>query len=361
MHKPDHLTPGWCVLVGLLMRVARLAPRWLLPAAVLAVGMVLGIPFHTSVLQAQDGGAQIGRQAIVTYYLDFDRLPLDRLCLGDTAVIPVSVKQRVLLPGDPIVGRIETTGGITAASDMDFLRQGAATNSADSSFPDVPLQIRIPFTGVGVGDTDIEFTATVRNNAERSPVPDTFELRATMPVRVVPCQFKVDVTSFWVASMYNADVLVSANIVNARLTSNDGHLFYFENSPLAPNFLRWDITTNRIRGCSVWHQRDRLHEFEIRGELLDNRLGLVITFPEMSEELYCNREVVKEGRVQNCTWYIDEVCETGRHPYTATPMQLEMSDVPLEGVTRWIDHTLMHNPGGSTAGRTTVTITLVEH
>src|SRR5688500_1276133 len=108
MRRSDHVRIRWNVLIGLLMRVVRLAPRWLLPTAVLALTMVLGLPFQSAVVQAQDGGAASGQQATSTYdvVVNSEGVNLDKFCVGRTAHLPVSMIVTITVAGDANVGQL---------------------------------------------------------------------------------------------------------------------------------------------------------------------------------------------------------------------------------------------------------------
>src|SRR4051812_39789393 len=112
MQNADRFVNGWRVLVARVMRVVHHAPRWLLPAIVLALALGLGTPFQSSVVQAQDGGSQTGQEATVSYQLAVDTgsLNLDRFCAGRIVELPVNVRRNVQVAGNPNAGRARVLG-----------------------------------------------------------------------------------------------------------------------------------------------------------------------------------------------------------------------------------------------------------
>lgn len=360
MHKPEHITQGWQVLVRLFTDAPRRAPQWLLSAVAvaLAVGMGIGSPFSASLLQAQDGGSgsgsPSGQQATAVYELVVDTrgLLLGKLCLRSTVSIPARVQRTIRVAADPLAGvmqvrNVDLSPEVQNPAIIREIANPAVTTTADL---DVPLASAFAFESVSQGRTTIVFTATVQTSA------GAYTLRRAVPVQVVPCAFRVDALSFWSTTMYNANVLISANIVNARMTSTTGRTFSFENNPGAPNFLLWDITTNRMRGCTAWRERDRLHQFAISGEIIDDQFSLTITYPEFRDELYCNSEITGSDSRQDCSGFTDGVCILEPHFYWATPDSLPIT-MPLDGGTTRVDHALPNSPQGRAEGRAIIKVT----
>ena len=155
-------------------------------------------------------------------------------------------------------------------------------------------------TGVSVGTTTIT-VEVVGPNTNRFGPASSFRLRKTLRVRVVPCAYRVDVTSFWVTRMYNADVLVSATMVNIPLTSITGVTFSNDPSSARESRMQWKFTTNRLKGCIVGNDTFREQGVSITGAIIDDELGVTVTIPELptSTNLYiqCHRPEIS-GRIQ---------------------------------------------------------------
>ncbi|MBZ0315930.1 MAG: hypothetical protein K8L91_05895 [Anaerolineae bacterium] len=327
----------------------RVAFRW--SPLIFLLSVVLQLPL----VQAQDGGFPTGRQAFVSYELSIENTRLDRFCLGHTAVVPVSVKENVLVEGEPNAGAVEVRNlDVAAGSSNDSI----ATADIGRRFVGGVL-----VTGVAVGTTTINISVTVYNT-HRLGFANTFVLQKSFPVRVVPCAYRVDMTTFWVTTMYSADVLISTNMVNIPLKSNTGLSFSNDSRSPTESALRWAFTTNRLTGCEVGSDTFREQGVSINAQITDDTLSGTVTIPELptSSNLYiqCHRNLPENRRIQSCDEYRDGTChpanEGGRDSFS--PEAVPFS-VPIDGGSITVDHTLNHSQGSAT-GRTTITITPLE-
>jgi hypothetical protein len=180
-------------------------------AAPLALALGIGSTYQARLVQAQDGS---GQQVFATYELEVGSSNLDRVCLGHKTSIPVKVRAHVLVVGGPAAGAVRVLNPRITAESQDFdIASVDVGQDWQGLSPDVPIESTLLVTGVSVGTTTIT-VEVVGPNTNRFGPASSFRLRKTLRVRVVPCAYRVDVTSFWVTRMYNADVLVSATMVN---------------------------------------------------------------------------------------------------------------------------------------------------
>jgi hypothetical protein len=337
MHKPDHVSQGWRALGGLLRRVARPAPRWLPATTVLALAMGLGIPIQSAVVQAQDGGSDAGQQATADYELIVDTgdLSADKMCLGSTASFPTKVQRTVRVAGDTRAGRIELRhSNLNADTDLSILSQSSDSASTGTLGVDVPFQTTFLFTGKAVGNTSIVFTASVTTNE------GTYNRRQVVPVRVVPCDLRLDSISVWHTTMYNANVFITANVINGHLTSNTGQTFEGE------ALVQMNFAVNRIRGCLLDHTGDRSQRVTMRGEIIDDHINISVRFPEYEASntyIRCIRPIPTQ-RIQSCEDYPDGVCDPQLRLDRFSPEPLNFS-VPLGGGSDTVDQKLNHSQG----------------
>lgn len=337
----------------------RFALRRLPLAALLALALGSSTTFQALLAQAQDGGGQ----TFAAYDLIIQSTGLDRFCVGQRTAIPLKIQANVLVAGGPAAGAVRVGNVTTQVTSQNFnIATGELRQGWQGGLPDVPYESALVITGVAVGTTTITVDIGSQET-NRFGSASAFQLRKTLPVRVVPCQYRVNVTSFWLTRMYSADVLISATMVNIPLASATGLTFSNDLGLVNATSMQWNFTTNRLKGCNTGNDSFRERGVIIDGLILDDELSVTVTIPELpsSTNLYiqCHRSFPEDHRIRSCDEYPDKTChpanEGGRDSFSPESVEIK---VPIDGGTRTVDHLLNHSQG-SAVGRTTITITPV--
>jgi len=112
MQTPDRLFGNMNAFRRIPSQAAHSAHLWLLPAVLLALALCFGALPPWSPVQAQDAGTGSGQQAEVDYDVSVDTTGanLDRFCLGSTANLPLAIRRRVQVAGNPDAGSERALG-----------------------------------------------------------------------------------------------------------------------------------------------------------------------------------------------------------------------------------------------------------
>lgn len=247
-------TAGWHILFEALT-AARSIRRWLLPAVTLALVLGIKIPFQSAMIQAQDTGQRLSAHFVLG--VDTSDPRLNNLCIGESLEIPVRVSMQ----------SIESVGGdvgswtVNSADLYPVVQNRSIVSAEQSGFVsnNSPNQVRVELTGQEMGRTTITITATIQTSIIQwldedvaLPIPVTSQAGPiSVPVRVVPCEYRVTLGSIWETSMHQApSTLLIANVHNARLRRTvELDTFEFEPPIQGVPFLEWTWANNRIIGC----------------------------------------------------------------------------------------------------------------
>jgi hypothetical protein len=346
MRKPDQLIRKGRALAGLLMLAAHLAPRWLPPAAVLALTLGIGASFQSVVVQAQDDGSQTGQEATVTYELVIDDsgTNLDRVCVGRTVRLPVNIIQNVEVSGNANPGRVQVRGlNIEVTSQNADILTANLEASANN-----PLQPTLVLTAHSPGRTSVTADVTVQT------ARGVTSLHQSMSVRVVPCVVKVQMSTVWTTTMQSSSVVLIASIPGAVLTLPESEIAL---APEVPASVDWFATANRIRGCQgvsnkLTHDRAstivQLEEDAIRVDIEFNQNNATTLFS-------CHRPFVTGI---NCDPLPDGTCYPELSPNDFWRVERLVVDLPLDGGTKTVELPLTH-AGGRATGAATITVTVM--
>lgn len=252
----SHNLFGW-------LTAARSIRHGLLPVLALVLALGIGIPFQLPMIQSQDGGSRSGQQVSAAFALRVDTSDprLNNLCIGETVQLPVRVALQSIesISGDlgswtvnsAELNLVVQNRSIVDAEQSSFLSEGPT--------PRAPQRVLISLTGQETGRTTITITATIQSSIVQwldeevaLPIPVTSQAGpVSVPVRVVPCEYRVTIGSIWETSMHQAaSTLLIANVHNARLRRTvELDTFEFEPPIQGVPFLEWTWANNRIIGC----------------------------------------------------------------------------------------------------------------
>jgi hypothetical protein len=378
MQNPGR-SKGWQVVFGKYMGV-RLTRRWLLPAAMLIVALGIGFTPSFFVVQAQDGGtgSRTGISAHFVLQVDTSDPKLNKLCLGETVLLPVRVALQT----------IEWTGGgdvsyTVHSAELDpTVANPSIVSVVQSSWffgdpaPNAPFRTALQLTGQEIGSTTIEIRATVRSSIVLSydeevalPIPVTTQVGpVSVPVRVVPCAYRVTINSIWETSMHGAFTILIANVRNARLTGGQTDTLEFEPPLAGPPFLEWTWANNRIIGCLASGGHFSTQAPTIRATRLENSVELTINYAQAvpggpTSHYYTNlclphftvgtSHCSSERPDGYCWTWPTRITHDWFEPQQLAPPALTF---PLDGGSISATHLINHS-WGSANGTTIITIT----
>lgn len=340
MRNLNHFTKGWHICKRL--------------SFVALLG--LGIVFQSPLVQAQDSG---GQQGLVAYELIISDNPLDRFCVGQTEPIPLKVRASAVVVGGETAGRVRMLGDVTttltsqdpdvASVALSIGRQGAA--------PDVPFEIEALITGTNIGRTSILVEVSAQS-INRFGAASSFQLRKTIPVHVVPCEYLVELQSIWVTTMYDATTLITAQTRLITLKSTSGINFANNPGTRESPMLRWQLTANRFKGCYAGSARTDTNVPQITGQIIDDELILNVEYedllPDLTGAFYLSLCPNLPITI-DCRNNIDGVCPAFPIPEQFTPAVLDIKVPVAGGTAREENHTLNHRTGNAT-GFTVITV-----
>jgi hypothetical protein len=344
------------------LRVPRFYYRCLLP--VVMIMLALGVGVRLAVVEAQSGvSAQFVLRAT-------DDPKLQKLCIGESFPLPVNVFLQVIMSvgageiGTYTVRSAQFTIAVANPSVVSAV-QGAASVGPVST-------THLQLTGQEAGSTTISITATVNTSVAVSldeevalPMPVTSQVGPiSVSVRVIPCEYQVNINSIWPTTIFGADTILIAVAHDLRLRGLPGELLQFDPEPMRPPFLNWTWAMNRIRGCyagsgSFDHIAPRM-----RGRIQEDKLALSLYFfpvvPPLNEYWYELCRPYQAG--QPCSDRPDGICPSFPPPRVpgewepgGLPTESEPLLFPLDGGTMVISHPLMGR-GGSATGTTIITV-----
>lgn len=322
--------------------------RWFPLIFLLAIGLQLPL------VQAQDSSG-----TYANYELIVQGTVLDRVCLGQTFSVPIKVQAHVLVAGGPAAGRV-TVGNVAVR----VTSQDASIATADTGVgyqglaSDVPLESAVRITGVTVGRTSV-VVQVAGSGTNRFGSASGFQLQKTIPVRVVACEYAVQIHSVWVPTFHKASAVMSLNFRNSRLTSNTGLSFSNNDANSLRNPMMWYTTVNRYTGCGPGHHREGVHSPSLHAVLIDDDLIVSVEYTMIPTQTQFYLGTCPNLPIidPDCRNYPDGKCPVfPEGPENFTPQTLTDIVFPVEGGTITIDHTLDHRQG-SAAGYTTITLT----
>jgi hypothetical protein len=362
MRNPNRFATGW--------------HRWLLPALILALVLMIGISAQSLVVQAQDGGTS-GQRVSVHFVLrvDTSNPKLNNLCIGETVRVPVTVllQSTQITGGGEIGSRTVRSADITTAvanpSIVDAVLGGLSSDPADA-----PFQTHVNLTGQATGRTTMTIDATIHSDVVEVldeevalPMPVTSQAGpVSVPVRVVPCEYRVTINSIWETSMHGAFTILIANVHNARLRSGQSaETLEFEPPLSGPPFLEWTWANNRIIGCWVSGGHFNTHAPTIRAQRLEDNVAVTINYsravPGDGNSEYYRNLCLPHHAGEPCSDRPDGMCWTmpvSRPLDWFEPQRLEPPALffPLDGGTISTTHLINHS-WGSANGTTIITLT----
>lgn len=348
------------------MPVLICSSRLMRVAVVLILGFLSGVAVQPRALFAQDGGQLLSVTPLMT--VDASALRDGRLCAGNTAILPVTVEFQVSA-GEGELGElsVQSVAFEVSAEDSSIARATAVANPGGLEVSLIPS--RIDVAGLAPGSTTIKVDAMITTETRLSldeevalPIPRTSHVKASVPVQVVPCHYRVDILSVWNTNLFGAQTLYLYTLSNELLESTTG--ISFENRTSDALKVRWTTAINRIRGCLVSSPRFDDYVPVIRGDMGTRTISLSIKFHEIAPGLPFARELcpVPAGITPgDCPAYPDGVCFVSPHPsiYRWTPeMPAEGLIFAINGESLTESQTLRH-PEGTAQGTMFITLTPV--
>lgn len=334
-----------------------LAHRTRYVIALLAVVLSIGLA-----TRAQDGDGQFGRQAIMRYQL---RMPTaeQRICLDQKSSVPLSVRAVQLISGDPDVGAIRVIGvDIEATADSPIVDVQITAPSLNLS-ADEPVIGSLTLKGLVPGTANVTVDVTVRDS-HRFGFVTPVQFHTSVTVRVIPCEYRIDIGSVWTTTLDGAFALISANVVNIHVVGSGGVLTndprFVDNPPL-----NWNFTINRIRGCEIGMPEVTQSAPRVRVEVLDDTIAVTVNYAPLDPD---DDYYIEACRVNHplqhsapCYEHPDGVCfawEGRRHVYRPDPLEGSTLLFGLDGGSVPIQQYLRHSQGVA-SGNTNITITPV--
>lgn len=376
MQNPDRFTQGGQASYAL-HRAARVMLRWSLPAVMLILALGIRIPFQAPMVQAQDGGTRPGQSLSATFVLRADTSDpkLNNLCIGESVEIPVRVAMQSIASVGGEIGNWTVN-----SADLHPVVQNRSIVSAEQSgflSNNSPNQVRVRLTGQETGRTTITITASIQTTIVQSldeevalPIPITSQAGPiSVPVRVVPCEYRVTIGSIWETSMHNAaSTLLIANVHNARLRRTvELDTFEFEPPIQGIPFLEWTWANNRIIGCWASGGNFVSQAPRIRAHHREDKIEVTIEYaravPGDANSEYYRNLCLPHHTAEPCSARPDGRCwkMTVDRPYDwFEPQRLEGSQLlfNLDGGTITTTHRITHS-WGSEVGTVHITLTPV--
>lgn len=371
MRISPRLTIPGRAFVELLQAWTQLTPKWRRPALTLV--LALGLMSQALVVQAQDGGAGSGQLLRVSYALEIDTAGLssDRLCLGRTVNLPIKVLAFVEVQGRATASSIEVRrASFTTTVQNPSVISAQGIMSGLGASQDAPFSAHLELRGEGVGRTRIDVSGLIESSTYLSLDEETGLPIVTMgqtptasvEVQIVPCQYRVDIGSVWVTSLWGANAWVSSDMINIRLSSTTGTTFDTSEMPASLPGMKWRTLMNRIRGCLVSDQHWDFFVPPIRGEVLGDTISLSIGYSRVAPPLSYYRTLcpIPAGITPGyCPDYPDRTCFVARRPggdWFEPKQPADPLIFRLEGETIRVPQTLIHAHGTAT-GSITITLT----
>lgn len=318
--------------------------------------ILLTIAFQSPLVQAQDSGGQ----TFATYELLVESPRLDRFCIGQNTPVVVKVRAHPLVTGNPAAGQVIVRNATITASPQDAsIATAEVVTAAQGAAQDVPFESYLRIRGVSAGRTSVE-VEVIGANTNRFGAASSFILRKTIPVQVVPCQYKITANSVWWVPLHKANALMSVNLPITYLVSTTGISFNLTAASTIPP-LTWNTTVNRFRGCLAGHHTTGANAPTITGSIAGDEFLLKIDYLPMppSTNFYldlCPSLPIVDA---DCRNYPDRTCPVFEDPPRLyEPAPIEGLNFPLKGGVKTISHTL-NIMGGSANGFTTITVTPV--
>jgi hypothetical protein len=381
MQRADRFAKGCRVLLGTWITTARPALGWLLSAITVVWALGIGIPTPLLTVQAQDGGTGSGTRISAAFVLQVDTSDpkLNNLCLGESVLLPVTVRLRTIeFPGAErdlgsfTVRNADITPEVADPSIVSAVQGGFSSTPA----ADAPFQTHVNLTGEETGRTTITINATVRSDVIQSldeevalPIPITSQADpVTVSVRVLPCEYRVTINSIWETSMHGAFTILIANVHNARLRSGESfETLEFEPPLTGPPFLEWTWANNRIIGCLASGGHFNTHAPTIRARRVADKLEVTINYarsvPGDGNSQYYRNLCLPHFSGEPCSEHPDGMCWTmpvSRPVDWFEPQRLEPPKLVflLNGGSISAPHLINHS-WGSANGTAIITLTPV--
>lgn len=288
MHTPDCSDKTWCARFRRVMKV-RMVGNWTLLVVVLI--LAFGIVPATQDVHALDRVASPllqGTQVNLVLQVDTSDPKLNRLCVGERVLLPVRVMlQSIAYTGDgDVAGFTVRNADIDAVAANNVVSAVQSSATSDDPTPGAPFRAFVELTGEETGRTTVSISATIQSSVNYSldpeialPIPVTSQAGPiSVPVRVVPCEYRVNIGSIWTTSMHGAFTLLIANVHNARLRGGQSDTFEFEPPETGIPFLEWTWANNRIIGCWASSGHFNTRAPTIRATRSENHIDLTIEY-----------------------------------------------------------------------------------
>lgn len=203
--------------LGTWIAAVRFAPRWLnifgIAMLVLAVSAIQ--PVNGQLLEPP----QV-QEANVTYAIVISNAP-DEICVGEVFILYVRIEAQIEAPMNSNAPAQEGAAVFTvtgtfldATYDSAVLSGGGSSDPAGSFDISTPLQSTFQFTGVAAGSTTIHFSGDVQTFLYTYPVATDIN------VRVVACNYRVELLSRWDIRLPPTRTFAFAIIQDGHITRN---------------------------------------------------------------------------------------------------------------------------------------------
>lgn len=356
-----------------------LTPGWILSAVVLI--LAFGMTPAARVVHALDAGRSPVQQQITQVELvlvvDTSDPKLNRLCIGETVRLPVRVAmQTIAFTGDG-----EYAGFVVRNANVETTVANSVVSAVQSRFTEEsivgePFRVYVELTGEETGRSTVNISARVDASVVISMGEElvvAFPTSAqpaprSVDVRVVPCEYRLDIGSIWLTSMHGAFTVLIANAHGIPLTGcSQSDTCEFEPPLMGTPFLEWTWANNRIIGCLASGGHFNSRAPNIRLQRAENSVEVTIDYsravPGDSNSPYYRNLCLPHFTVGTslCSERPDGYCWTMPprgdwfEPQQPAPSTLHFS---LDGGTATTSHLINHS-WGSANGTIHVTLTPV--
>lgn len=239
---------------------------------------------------ARDGAAQ-GTQTVTAHHVlqvNAADPALNRICVGETIPLPVTVAMDSLQwYGDGDAGSVSIESGDITPTVGNASIVRADPVSAPAGTP--PVQTTINLVGLAPGTTTVTLNASLRGSVpifldEEVGLPISFTdtpRAVTVNVRVMYCEYEININTIWETSMHGAFTILIANARNLRLRASDtqANAFEFRSAPMTAPYLKWTFANNRIIGCRVSSGRFDSQAPNVTAVVGESNITVTITYP----------------------------------------------------------------------------------
>jgi hypothetical protein len=227
-------------------------------------------------------------------------------------------------------------------------------------------------TGLAVGSTSITLNATIESTTllafdddENIALPFNHvngTPNVTLSVRVVRCEYRVDISGYWLTAIEGINTMIRVDVHDFPLTSTGGQTLEYE--PRVSDRVRWQAIVNRVRGCLASSEiyGALAPALSMRGDILGDEVNLTLSIYQQDGQAMfpCIRRAEDQtNRTRNCEDYLDGECDPRPPAPMLTPDSISLR-FPVDGGTRSVSVGMAITRGGNPQGRISITLTPVE-